>query len=242
MNIVFIYTLSHPITKEVRYVGKTRNPKERYKNHLNKDHNKRSHKTNWIESLKAQKLKPVFEIIDEVPENEWKFWEQWWIQQMVIWGFNLTNHTIGGDGLTCGNQTSFKKGVIPWNKGTANTFTCPVCFNAFSRPPSNAQVTCSTKCSFKLGRTSSSQFQQGSTAWNRGISGYALTGKKKAIPVLQFDLTDNFIKEFRSCGEAATAMNCIQENIRRCCVGLSKTAMGFKFKYKYEQQIINKSD
>ena len=29
---------------------------------------------------------------------------------MKIWGFKLTNHTNGGDGLTCANENSFKKG------------------------------------------------------------------------------------------------------------------------------------
>jgi hypothetical protein len=33
--ITYIYTLSHPITGEVKYVGKTVNPKQRKHNHSN---------------------------------------------------------------------------------------------------------------------------------------------------------------------------------------------------------------
>jgi predicted GIY-YIG superfamily endonuclease len=114
---VYIYTLEHPITKEVRYIGKTKNPKERFHNHCNRLHNQHSHKRNWINSLRNQSLKPVMNILDEIEESEWKYWEKYWIEQFRQWGFNLVNHTSGGDGLTVGNQTSFKKGDIPWNKG-----------------------------------------------------------------------------------------------------------------------------
>lgn len=31
MGMTFIYILKHPVSGEVRYVGKTNNPKERYK-------------------------------------------------------------------------------------------------------------------------------------------------------------------------------------------------------------------
>ena len=116
---VYIYTLEHPITKEVRYIGKTKNPKERFHNHCNRLHNEHTHKRNWINSLRSMGLKPKMNILDEVNESEWKYWEKHWIEQFRQWGFNLVNHTSGGDGLTTGNQTSFKKGSIPWNKGVS---------------------------------------------------------------------------------------------------------------------------
>ena len=117
MKTVYIYTLEHPITKEIRYVGKTKNPKMRFHNHCNKLHNEKSHKRNWINKLKKEGLKPKMKILDEVLESEWKFWERFWINQLKQWNFNLVNHTSGGDGLTLGNETSFKKGNIPWNYG-----------------------------------------------------------------------------------------------------------------------------
>lgn len=109
MKTVFIYTLEHPVTQEIRYVGKTRNLKERFKNHCNPLHNEKSHKRNWINSLRKQKLKPVMQVLDEVPESEWQYWEIYWLQQLKCWGFDLVNHTAGGEGLTTGNQTSLKR-------------------------------------------------------------------------------------------------------------------------------------
>ena len=110
MEKVYIYTLEDPITSEVRYVGKANNIQQRYKSHLNKARKHQIHKKNWIKSLKNKKLKPIVEVIDIVPIEEWIFWETYWISQIKAWGFNLINYTNGGDGCTFGNQTSFKKG------------------------------------------------------------------------------------------------------------------------------------
>ncbi len=109
-----IYILIDPITNKVRYVGKANNISQRYRAHLNRARKHQIHKKNWIESLKREGLKPIIEVIDEVPINEWIFWETYWISQFKAWGFDLINYTNGGDGCTFGNQTSFKKGHTVW--------------------------------------------------------------------------------------------------------------------------------
>lgn len=48
MEITYIYTLSDPITGDIRYVGKTTNLKQRYKAHCNPSNNKHTHKYNWV--------------------------------------------------------------------------------------------------------------------------------------------------------------------------------------------------
>ena len=107
-EIIYIYTLDCPITKEPKYVGKSYDVNLRFtKGHL-KDEDK-SKKTNWIKSLKKQNLKPDVTIIDSVNKKEWKFWEKHYISLYRSWGFNLKNMTEGGDGVD--------KGTIPWNKG-----------------------------------------------------------------------------------------------------------------------------
>ena len=75
-------------------------------------------------------------------------------------------------------------------------------------------------------------FKKGIIPWTKNNSGYKLGGKKKAIPVLQFDLENNFIKEHYSYNEAAKEINCLKENIRLACVGKIKSTKGFKWKYK----------
>ena len=94
MPITHIYILSDPETGVVRYIGKTRDPKARMRNHIGRKEN--NHKGNWIESLRRKNLLPEVTFIDEVPTEEWSFWEQHWIQVFRGWGFPLTNANAGG--------------------------------------------------------------------------------------------------------------------------------------------------
>jgi hypothetical protein len=110
METTNIYILIDPRDNKVRYVGKANNVSQRYKAHLNRARKHQIHKANWIKQLKENDLKPILEVVDIVPIDEWIFWETYWISQFKAWGFDLINYTSGGDGCTFANQTSFKKG------------------------------------------------------------------------------------------------------------------------------------
>jgi excinuclease UvrABC nuclease subunit len=87
---IYIYKLIDPRNDEVRYVGKTINIKNRYKQHL---YDKRkSHKASWVQSLRQIKLKPKLDILEICNENNWKDREKYWINQFN----NLTNLKEGG--------------------------------------------------------------------------------------------------------------------------------------------------
>lgn len=131
MNKVFIYALIDPRENQIRYIGKANNPLERLKDHLSKRSLKiKTYKNNWIKSLLELNLKPNIEIIDEILESEWQFWEQHYISLYKSWGFNLTNGTLGGDGGKTPGFSGRKhsnisrekmkinmKGRKAWNKG-----------------------------------------------------------------------------------------------------------------------------
>lgn len=87
---MYIYTLSHPLTKEIRYVGKTKHIKRRLSDHCtsNKYNCK---KGKWIKSLISDGLRPLIEILDEVDEDIVNIIEAYWIAQFEHWGFNLVN-------------------------------------------------------------------------------------------------------------------------------------------------------
>ena len=227
METVYIYTLEHPITKEIRYVGKTKNPKMRFHNHCNKLHNEKSHKRNWINKLKKEGLKPKMKILDEVLESEWKFWERFWINQLKQWNFNLVNHTSGGDGLTLGNETSFKKGHIPWNYGTA-------------KPKILKGNRGKTENSIK------NQFKKNVEPWNKGVTGYNTSRKGKPLQkeikekisntlkgkpsnkkrnIKQLDMNKNLIKKFSSITEAKLETGI--KGISNVLTGRAKTAGGY---------------
>ena len=199
--MVFIYVLLDPNTLEIRYVGKTKNCYQRFRHHLVNSANKKSHKRSWINSLREQGLKPIMQIIDEVEESEWQFWEQHWIVQLKCWGFNLVNHTAGGDGLTKGNQTSFRKGFIPWNKGYSGYST-------------------SAK-----GKVIPNDIKQRISQTLKGNQNRTL------IPIIQYDLNMNLINQFPSVKEAVKVTGIKQSAISNCLTGRSKTAGKFIWQY-----------
>ena len=235
METTHIYSLRDPRTNLIRYVGKANDISQRYAAHLNRARKHQSHKKAWIESLKKEGLKPVMEVLDVVYIDEWQYWETYWISQMKAWGFNLVNHTSGGDGCTFGNQTSFKKGSVPPNKGTGNTKICVVCGSDFKSAVRHKKVSCSTKCASVVRSNSKNagMFSEGNKPWNTNVKGYHLGSSKK---VVQLSKEGEFIKDFDGCAQASVAMGCIPENIRRACVGKSKTAKGFKWKYKSDYE------
>ena len=96
MNTTHIYTLSHPETGVIRYVGKANQLGPRYALHLRKD--EATAKSRWIQSLKKKGLAPKMEVLDVVPTEQWQFWEVYWISQLKAWGCTLYNGDNGGLG------------------------------------------------------------------------------------------------------------------------------------------------
>jgi len=229
----YIYTLKCPITGKVRYVGKTNNPTERYKNHINKARDGGTHKRNWINLLRIKNLKPIFEIIDEVSVKEWKDKEKYYIKHYIDKGYYLVNHTGGGDGLSFGNQTSFKKGCISMNKGTGAKKKCKVCGKEFPCAPSyfNRYYCCSKECRkiYVSNNLNKGTFKKGIVPWNKGKQLSKNTVNSK--PVIQTDIkTDKIINRFLSAAEAERQLGINQDNITNNTNGRSKSAGGFKWK------------
>ena len=112
---------------------------------------------------------------------------------MRQWGFNLVNHTDGGDGTTNGNQTSFKKGHKSW-----------------------------------LGKNHSEETKK-LISENNGHRGKPAHNRRK---VFQFDLDDNFIREWDSIKQAASDTNSNSSKIVRCCRYKQKTHNKFIWRYE----------
>lgn len=91
---VYIYSLSDPITNEVRYIGKTIRIKKRYKEHIYKARLPKTHRDFWILKLLNMELKPTMSILEECNEENWGSREQYYISIHS----NLTNLTLGGEG------------------------------------------------------------------------------------------------------------------------------------------------
>lgn len=98
--MVKIYTLEDPRNGQIRYVGKTKQTLQmRYYSHVSfyKLQREKSHKNSWILQLLKLGLKPIIKLVEEVNESEWQDTEMYWISQLKVWGYNLTNMTKGGE-------------------------------------------------------------------------------------------------------------------------------------------------
>lgn len=65
----YIYLLKDPITREVKYIGETSKPEQRYNQHcwgLTGDCDEKKH---WLIELKAIGVKPIFEIVDSAKDK-----------------------------------------------------------------------------------------------------------------------------------------------------------------------------
>lgn len=104
-----IYTLSSTRNpNDIRYIGKSKQKlTRRLSQHLTDakkhkiNHNINNHNYNWINKEISDGFDILILELDsiDISENEnWQWLEQYWISQMKIWGFKLTNLTDGGDG------------------------------------------------------------------------------------------------------------------------------------------------
>jgi hypothetical protein len=116
----YIYTLSHPETKEIRYIGKTININRRFNYHCSKFENSKhkTHKSFWILSILNKGLKPIMQIIDET-EEDWQKLETYYIEKYKNEGYNLCNLTTGGEGLSGLKRTEETKKKISLNNARA---------------------------------------------------------------------------------------------------------------------------
>lgn len=95
-----IYGLVDPRTQELRYVGKTTQPlRDRLRLHLSDARRvKRRHVCAWIRSLQRISIAPEIFEIDQA-RGDWSEREQFWIAYFRSLGCDLTNQTIGGEGV-----------------------------------------------------------------------------------------------------------------------------------------------
>jgi len=203
----YIYCLKHPITEEIRYVGKTKNPKNRYKKHLDsyklvrKGRNKQ-YVSRWINKLKNQELEPVMKILIECNSLNVDYCETQLISHYKQF-CKLTNISGGGEGDTMSEEG--KKILSERMKGNKHGV--------------GRKVTEEQKKKLSL-----------------SIMGDKNPSRKNMKPVIQYDLNMNIIKEWLSGEDAAKGLRIDPSNINRCLNNKPhyKSAGGFIWKFKKE--------
>jgi hypothetical protein len=146
----------------------------------------------------------VLEVIDEVPLNEWKFWEIYWIEQFKTWGFNLKNKNNGGGGATKQNFSPLRNKKISKAR--------------LGKPMPHKGKSFTEEHKQKIKQTRGFLKNRKNT-W-------------QIIPVLQYSLDGKFIKEWESQTEATKYLNKTGDGIGACCRGRQKQAYGYIWKFK----------
>lgn len=201
-----LYTLSNPITNEIRYVGKTIQTLEnRLKKHLRaKD---KSHRVNWIKSLKNKGLEPRIELICETHNhNICNELEKYYIKKYKNEGYSLVNMTEGGDGsigFTHTNESKIKISKITKNR--------------MSDPKVREYLSDVAKENWK---NYSDKFKE-----NNIIN----QPNRKCIG--QYDKTGELIQTFVSLREIERELGYFRANISPCIKGKFKQAYGYVWKY-----------
>lgn len=91
----FIYGLTEKGTKEIKYVGKSNNPKRRMQQHVCDSANRKTPKDYWIQSVLKKGCQIDLIILEEVEYDSWEEKEKYWIN---FYKNKIKNCSEGGYG------------------------------------------------------------------------------------------------------------------------------------------------
>jgi hypothetical protein len=234
--IIIIYTLSHPINKEVRYVGRTRKIKLSYRltEHMStSESNHNSYKKNWIKKLSKEGLKPIIEEIETL-DTTWEeshFVEKYWIQQFKAWNFNLVNLEDKGKGGYSKYKGHSDKAIIQYD--LEGNYTKEYKSIREASRQTDIKTTTIEKVLWNISKIAGNyQWKYKTDNILTKISSVKIKSERKEKTVFQFDLNNNLIKEWKNSKEASDNLGFYINNIRLCASGQIQKYKGFKWKYK----------
>lgn len=221
-----IYKLIDPITNEIRYIGLTFNElKQRLKSHCSEK--SKSHKSNWIQSLRNKGLRPIIESIEDdiLSYDEVCDKEIFYINKYKLEGHKLTNMASGGNkNKKMSDETRNKMSESAKNRNFKLVLSTDI----------KKIISEKTKKRFeddnereKL-RISNKKYENSKTEEQK-LKDILIQNTKS---VLQYDKDMNLISEYISIRDAERRTNINRSNISKCCNGKVKSSGGYIWKYK----------
>ena len=194
------------------YVGKTvQNPKRRFNKHKS-DAKKLKHIYLYRSINKYGIENFSFSIIEECDNSILDDREKYWIEKLDTF-YNGYNSTLGGDGGLKHSKKDHDKWIKLWNEGMTITEIAEITGDEFSII---SQTLKEADLDFKK-NTQSKITKRIRMA--------------KGVPVKQYDLDGNFLKEYETESDAARAIGCASTMITASCKNHSYTAHGYLWRF-----------
>lgn len=257
--MVFIYTLSDE-SGNIRYVGKTKQYlKQRLYSHIKECYsNRKSHKISWIKSLLNKGERPIISVIDEVFDEDWQFWEVYWIEQFKQWGFKLTNQTEGGqggNGYTHSEESKLKMSISKKDIKLSEEHKKKISEKVkeksqespgYNRSGNNIKKPIDRELLYQLYIVENLSMPKIAKKLDCGerkvfdnLKEYGINKDKslwiKQVAsnpkkvVIQYDLEGNLLREWEGVVDIKKDLNL---DVSGCCLGKQKTCGGFIWRYK----------
>jgi hypothetical protein len=177
------------------------------------------------------------ELIDEVPEHEWRFWEEFYILLFKSWGFVLENKNNGGCGPRYVNKnTKTKISKALKNKPKPEGFG--EMLSSKTKNQKRSKEFSQLQRDIHLGLKRTDKFKQHMSKvmiekeWKPSPHQIKQIKKHNSIPVLLFNIDGTFIKEYSSQTECAKDIGVSKNQVNNVLKGWGKTCGGYKVKYK----------
>jgi len=186
-------------------------------------------------------------LLDISSVEEWRFWEEYYIWLFLSWGFKLKNKNKGGCGpvlYSSDERKKFKKPKINKSKYTQSHLKIKVYQydlkgNFIKEWNSVSEAAKFFNRNHGMDIINCCQGKQKTAygfIWRKNLEEINIKnlnlGKRKRKTILQYDLDDNFIKEWSTITEASTSLKKSGVSITHNLTGKQKTAYGYKWKYK----------
>lgn len=231
----YIYSLKDPITKEIRYIGKSNNPERRLLAfHIPQARLKRTHKECWIYSLIKNNQCPIIEILEETDNEHWSEREKYHINYYRELGCDLVNGTNGGESFNFTNDIKEKISKSLINHPIRSK---PICQfdeygNKINEFPSIAEASRKTKipgsniCKALKGYIRIS----GNYYWSyKDEDKTFITKPTRWISVYQMDNNNNVINKFDTIKSASQSINRDLKTISAALNNPRRTAGSYKW-------------
>lgn len=219
MNI-YIYKLIDPVSKEIRYIGKTGNMKNRFSSHISNAKKSKSHLAHWLTKLRNKGLFPIMEIIEECNLDNWEEREIFWISSHT--GTKKLCNTHSGGRLSCRDAI---------NKSKANKYDV---YNGKFRVRGSYLNTVYYIGEFKTREeavTAYDNFYSCPLEWiNQRPEKIGNFARQKRVFV--YDKKEKLLlNQFESVSKCANYYSIDKSNIARCCRNKLKSCKNMIFSY-----------